>query len=61
MESKFAKYEKLAREAQDRARRTDDLESKRAWLKIANDWMSLGIKFQKLNRKNTDGKAPTAL
>ena len=51
VESKTAKYEKLAKEAQDRARRTDDLESKRAWLKIANDWMKLAARFDKLNRR----------
>ena len=50
-ESKAAQYEKLAKEAQDRARRTDNIESKRAWLKIARDWMKLAASSDKLNRR----------
>ena len=59
MESRVAKYRNLAVEAADRARRTDDLESRRAWLKIANNWTSLATDAENISGKSAPVTSPT--
>ena len=59
MESQAVRYRTLAAQAEDHARRTDDLESQRSWLKIADYWTTLASNTEKAGGKSTRATSPT--
>ena len=58
MEGQAVKYRTFAAQAEEYARRTDDLESQRAWLKVANYWTTLASGAENDSGRSTPVTSP---